>query len=500
MAKPGYPSLYQINTRIWLGELSRQMGRHADLDDVPDQALDRIAALGFDWIWLLGVWQTGEAGRQVSLTQPGWRQEYQALLPDFRDEDVTGSPFAVQQYVVHGEFGGNAALARFRERLGRRGMRLLLDFVPNHTALDHPWVRTRPEFYIHGDPEHLEREPQNYWLLKRRRGPPIILAHGRDPYFPGWPDTLQLNYRHAGLRKAMIRELGKVAGLCDGVRCDMAMLILPEVFIKTWGDASLPCDGSPPADALFWPEAIGQVRKKWPHFLFLAEVYWDLERTLQQQGFDYTYDKRLYDLLLARDPGAVRSHLRADQEFQNRSARFLENHDEPRAAGVLPWIVHQAAAIVTYLVPGMRFFHEGQLDGRRVKASLHIGRRRAEAPDSMIQAFYGRLLSCLQRPELRDGNWQWLDCSPAWDGNPTWDRFLVFCWQRDNHRLLVTVNYGPTRGQCYVKLPGAGIRGRKLLLRDLMSPAQYERDGDDLAARGLYLDVPEWGYHVFEIL
>lgn len=500
MGKVGHPSLYQINTRLWLGELSREMGRPAVLNDVTDQALDRIADLGFDWIWLLGIWQTGEAGRHVSLTQPQWRQEYQAVLPDFREEDVTGSPFAIQHYAVHRDFGGDQALSRFRQRLRQRGLRLLLDFVPNHTALDHPWVRNHPEFYIQGSQADLERDPHNYWRLEKRNGAPLVLAHGRDPYFPGWPDTLQLNYRHAALRKAMIGELEKVAGLCDGVRCDMAMLILPEVFHRTWGNASLPCDGAPPVDAPFWPEATAQVRTQHPDFLFMAEVYWDLEWTLQQQGFDYTYDKRLYDRLHARDAGAVRSHLWADLEFQARSVRFLENHDEPRAASAWPWDAHQAAAAITFFVPGLRFFHEGQLDGWRVRASLHLGRRRSEPADPAVAAFYGRLLSCLRRPEVREGRWHLLECRPAWDGNPTWDRFLAFSWEGPREqRLLTAVNYGPTQGQCTVKLPLANLQGRKLHLRDLMGPAQYEREGDDLVARGLYLDMPAWGYHVFEM-
>jgi hypothetical protein len=499
MGRAGYPSLYQINTRHRLSDLSQEIGRPAKLNDVSDQTLDRIADDGFDWVWLLGAWQTGEAGRQVSGSQPQWRQEYQAVLPDFREEDVTGSPFAIQQYAVHHDFGGNEALAGFRQRLRRRGLRLLLDFVPNHTALDHPWVRRRPEFYIQGSLADLEREPHNYWSLKKRTGPPLVLAHGRDPYFPGWPDTLQLNYRHAALRKAMIRELGKVAGLCDGVRCDMAMLILPEVFLRTWGNASLPSDGSPPVDTPFWPEATAQVRKKHPGFLFMAEVYWDLEWTLQQQGFDYTYDKRLYDRLHAQDAGGVRGHLWADLEFQSRSVRFLENHDEPRVAGTWPWEVHQAAAMVTFFVPGLRFFHEGQLDGRRVKASLHLGRRRSEPSDPAVRTFYDRLLACLKRTEVREGSWHLLECRPAWAGNPTYDHFLAFSWEGpQEQRLLVAVNYGPTQGQCYVKWPFADLGGRTLL-RDLMSAAAYDRDGKDLAEHGLYLDVPAWGFHGFEI-
>lgn len=498
--QPLCPSLYQVNTRIWLNELGQAQGRPATLDDIPDADLDRLAQRGFDWVWLLGVWQTGAAGREVSRRHPDWRREFQAALRDLREDDIIGSPFAVRRYAVAADMGGDAALARLRERLRQRGLRLMLDFVPNHTALDHPWVGEHPEFYVHGTEELLAREPGNYCRVTTGEKA-LILAHGRDPYFPGWPDTLQLNYRHAGLRAAMISELERLATQCDGVRCDMAMLVLPDVFLRTWHSLSLPSDGSPPVEGPFWPEAIARVRRRHPDFVFMAEVYWDLEWTLQQQGFDYTYDKRLYDRLHLRDAAEVRRHLEADREFQRKLVRFLENHDEPRAASAFPPPVHQAAAVIAFFVPGMRFFHNGQLEGRRVRVPVHLGRRPEEPADLAIRQFYDQLLACLDDPLVRSGRWRLLACRPAWADNPTWSRFLAFSWEEEapRRRWLVAVNYGPTRGQCYVSLPYGDLGGRTWRLQDRLGPATYERDGDDLADRGLYLDMPEWGYHLFEL-
>lgn len=502
MSQPRFPSLYQINTRVWLQELCQVLGRRATLADVTDASLDSIADLGFDWVWLLGVWQTGPAGRAVSLAHPDWQREFRDSLSDFREDDVCGSPFAIQKYAVHADFGGDDALATLRRRLSERGLRLLLDFVPNHTALDHPWVYDRPEFYIQAEASDLEREPQNYRLMDTVHGP-LVLALGRDPYFSGWPDTMQLNYRHPRLRAAMTEEMLQIARRCDGVRCDMAMLLLPDVIARTWGNRSLPHDGETPIDAPFWPDAIGQVREHHAEFLFMAEVYWDLEWTLQQQGFDYTYDKRLYDRLHRREAAAARAHLCADADFQRKSVRFLENHDEPRAAAAFPAGMHEAAAAVTFLVPGLRFFHEGQLDGRRQKASLHLARRPAEPVDPALRHFYAVLLDCLKRPDVRSGQWRLLESRPAWDGNPTCENFLAFCWTDLQSvlpipTLLVAVNFGPTQGQCSVPLPFADLAGRLIRLRDLFSPAEYERAGADLAGKGLYLDLPAWGFHVFD--
>ncbi len=492
-----YPSLYQINTRVWLRELANTLGRPATLADIPDAFLDQVAAQGFDYVWFLGLWQTGSAGRQVSLSHPEWLREFQATLPDFTEADISGSPFAVTGYTLHRDFGREADLFGLKERLRARGLKLIVDFVPNHTAPDHPWVEKHPEFYVQGSEADLDREPHNYRQVETGRGS-LILAHGRDPYFPGWPDTFQLNYRHPGLREAMTQVLLKLAEVADGVRCDMAMLILPEVFQRTWADRSLPTDGSAPADEPFWPEATGKVKAKNPQFIFMAEVYWDLEWELMQQGFDYCYDKKLYDRLLAKDAAAVRSHLWADQAYQNKLARFLENHDEPRAAHDFPPLLHQAAAVLTYFTPGLRFFHEGQFEGRRVKVSMHLGRRPEEPVDSVFQEFYRNLLACLKRPEVRQGRWQLLEVRPAWDDNHTWDRFLAFAWESEAHqRLLIVVNYGSSQGQCYVRLPFDDLRGGKVMLQDLMSDARYEREGDDLLNRGLYLDLPAWGFHVF---
>ena len=501
MTNPLYPSLYQINTRVLLQERGQSLGRPATLDDLPDALLDGWAARGFDWLWPLGVWQTGPAGRRVAREAAGWgRREYQQYLPDLTDLDICGSPFAVQSYTVHTDFGGDDALARLRERLRRRGLRLLLDFVPNHCALDHPWTRGHPEYFIHGSPDDLAREPQNYCRIDTGRGT-AVLAHGSDPYFPGWSDTLQLNYRHPGLRAAMAAELAGVAGRCDGVRCDMAMLVLPDVFAATWGAKALPADGAAPVDRPFWPEAIATARTRSAEFLLMAEAYWDLEWALQQQGFDYTYDKRLYDRLRGLNAPSVRGHLGASLDYQRRSVRFLENHDEPRAAAAFAADVHRAAAVVTFFVPGLRFFHEGQLEGRRVHVPMQVSRRPEERVDAAVQTFYTELLACLKRPEVRDGRWRLLACRPAWDGNPTWDRFLAFLWEgAGRRRLLGCVHYGPTRGQCYVNLGMTELRGKRYLLEDQLSAARYEREGDDLAGQGLFLDLPAWGYHLFTMV
>ncbi|HVJ81536.1 MAG TPA: alpha-amylase family glycosyl hydrolase [Planctomycetia bacterium] len=488
---PAHPALYQINTRVWLNELGTALGRPATLDDIPDAALDAFAAHGLDWIWFLSVWTTGEAGRRVSRENPEWRREFEETLPDLREEDIAGSGFAICAYKPAAELGGLRALARLRKRLNDRGMRLMLDFVPNHVALDHPWVKSHPEFFIAGTEDDLAREPHNFVRLAQK-GKEVdrILAYGRDPYFPGWPDTLQLNYAEPALQSAMIAVLKEIAARCDGVRCDMAMLLLSEVFERTWGRRA----------ESFWPRAIEAIRAEHPGFTFLAEVYWDLEWTLQQQGFDCTYDKRLYDRLREGNARPVREHLLADPEFQRRSARFHENHDEPRAAAVFPLDQHRAAAVVAFLAPGLRFFHQGQFQGRRQRISPHLRRGPLEPADTEIGPFYGRLLAALREPSARFGNRTPLECLPAWEGAEGWDSFIAGAWEAPGApRLVVAVNYSPQPSKCYVRLPFSDLAGSEWRLEDLLSDALYDRSGDDLAAKGLFLDVPAWKPHVFKL-
>jgi glycosidase len=489
MKQPNYPSLYQINTRVWLTEISQNLGRHATLDDISDAELDRLAELGFDWIWFLSVWSTGEAARKVSRENEEWRLDFEKTLPDLEEKDIAGSGFAIMGYHVHPDLGGDEALKRLRERLRRRGLKLMLDFVPNHMAPDHPWVEIHPEYFVSGSESDLKDYPQNYFSIKHKPGNQIF-AYGRDPFFSGWPDTIQLDYSNPETVEAMQSEIIRISGQCDGVRCDMAMLVLPEVFERTWGRKAKP----------FWQSAIKAVHEKVPDFCFLAEVYWDMEWTMQQQGFDYTYDKRLYDRLIEGHARAVREHFYAGTDYQDKLARFLENHDEPRAASAFDLKKHEAAAVITFFSPGLRFFHQGQFEGRKKRISPHLVRAPKEQIITDVKDFYTKLLTVLKENVFREGWWELLSCIPAWEGNGSWDSFLAFSWEdTKGTRTLVVVNYASHDSQCYVHIPLSDMAGKSVLFSDMMSQNVYDRDGSELLSNGLYLDLPAWGYNLFEV-
>jgi len=485
MAFGARPIIYEINTWVWLDDFSRNCGRPVHLGTVPEEVWDAFASLGVDALWLMGVWERSPRGVLIARASRTLQREYERALPDFSPEDVVGSPYSVHRYEVDERLGGAAGLRLARERLAARGIGLILDFVPNHVAADHPWVNEHPEYFVQGKGDDLVRAPDGFFVSGGK-----IMACGRDPFFPPWTDTAQLNAFHPGLREAAAETVLKIAGQCDGVRCDMAMLLIQDVFEKTWKQRA----GVRPEEE-FWETLIGAVRAKYPGFVFMAEAYWDLEWALQQQGFDFCYDKRLYDRLIHADAESVRLHLSGDRQYQEKLIRFLENHDEPRAASILGPDKHRAAAVITATLPGAKLYHEGQLDGRKIKSPVQLGRRCREPVDRELCSFYGKLLSMVRSPSLREG--EWLLCETGgWPDNPSYRNLVAWCWRRQEEGTLVVVNLsdGPAQGR--VRVPWGELGGGTWVLTDILNDGVYERDGDEMLDPGLFVDLSPYGYHV----
>ena len=440
-----HPALYETFARFWVGD--------GTLATIPDAELDRIADLGFDYVWAMGVWTLGEVGPPISRT----------LYPGTPASEVIGSPYAVARYAVDPRLGGDAALAELRKRLAKRSIGLIVDFVPNHTARDHHWVREHPEMYVHD-----------------ANG----VACGKDPYFPAWTDTAQLDHRAEITRDVLIETLETIADRADGVRCDMAMLVLADIFDSTWSHS--PPRAKELAHGEFWADAIDHLRGR--PFKWIAEAYWDLETRLQYLGFDFTYDKTLYDLLLRGTAPQIRQHLAKPMDCQLRSVRFLENHDEPRLASLMSPEQADAALAITLTLPGMRFIHDGQIEGRKQHASIHLARRADEPVDPIRQQVHTRLLSIPRR-----GSFSTLTTHH--------ESLIAHRWQDETSAYVVIVNYSPERVRSQVHFDLHGIAGRTVHLHDWMDDATYTRDGSELVDehRGLFVDLAPWQPHVFSV-
>jgi hypothetical protein len=489
---PDQPVVYEVNTAVWLSELSRAAGRPMTLADVTAADWDAITLPGVDAVWLMGVWERSPAGLALANANAELQASFRDALPDLRASDVIGSPYCVHRYVVDRAFGGPTALAAARITLAARGVQLLLDYVPNHVAPDHPWTSTYPELFVHGDEQDIKADPAA-WLAVDGH----VLAHGRDPYFPPWPDVVQLNAFSPAMRAATVRTLTDIADQCDGIRCDMAMLVANDVFARTWNDRA----GPEPA-VEFWPTVIGKLRVQHPETVLIAEAYWDMEWTLQQQGFDFCYDKRLYDRIVATDAAAVRDHLRADLGYQSRLLRFLENHDEPRIASRLPADAERAAAVAIATLPGATMWHAGQFEGRQVHPPVFLSRTPDEPRHPGLADWHHRLLAAVAGGHVCRGAWQLLQAH-GWADNQSARNLLAWSWSGNGRngsaRHVVVINLSGEPAQGRIPLAWPDLPGRTWHLTDLVGDDSFDRDGGDLTRPGLFVAMRPWQAYLLAV-
>lgn len=487
---PRFPILYEINTWPWLMDVSRRYGCEPSLDRLPDAELKRLADWGFDGVWLMGVWQRSPAGRALARAIPELQQEYQQALPGWTEPDVVGSPYAVAGYELDTDLGSSEALAGLHRRLHSHGLRLILDFVPNHLAVDHPWVTEKPHRFVQGS-EQSWHNGSGHWF---QTASGHILAHGRDPFFDPWTDTAQLDYRRLETRQAMKECLLSIAEVCDGVRCDMAMLVMHRIFSWTWGGVF----ERPEQD--FWPEAIRAVKDRFPGFLMVAEAYWDTEYELQQQGFDYVYDKRLYDRMVGRDPAPVRDHVRlADPAYQAGLLRFLENHDEQRLAALLDRNRSQAAAVAAMSLPGARLLHQGQMRGARRRLPVQLGRGPEEPGDDELEQFYRRLLGCLHQAAFHRGSWRFLEPAAVSPDDQGPERVLSWVWELEGEIWLIAVNTGQAPLSCLFRLQLGRPSGSQWHMAPMLGNGYLFMQDGATGEPAVRVDLAGWDYRLLRL-
>jgi len=486
------PHVFEAHAHLLSSRWGGDVARRPTLDDIPEDRWRRLARLGFDFVWLMGVWRRSPASREAALADPGLRRAYDDALPGWTEDDVGGSPYAIGEYTLDPALGPEESLPRLRRRLNRLGIGLMVDFVPNHLAVDHPWTLSHPEWFVRPSRKAAARHPG--WYFRTKAGE--LLAHGRDPHFLPWTDTAQVDLLRPAARSAMAEQLLRIGDAADAVRCDMAMLALTAVFEKTWKEA-LPPRAGPATE--FWAELIGPVKRRHPGLRLVAEAYWDSESRLQDLGFDYTYDKGLYDRLLGAGAPAVLEHLRTPAFDTHRAVRFVENHDEARALEAFGPDRSLAAATVIATLPGMRLFHDGQLEGRRVRLPVQLVTEPGEPDRPALAEAYDRLLGFCASEVLHDGEWALLDARPAWEGDDSHRNLLCWSWRHRNQTSLVVVNFGPQRSAGRLG-PRWEPPGRDpVVLHDATTGETYTRDARELRDPGLYIELGPWKSHLFEV-
>ena len=484
------PLLYEINTAAWLCELSQKLGRTVFLKDVPTEEWDRLKALGIDFIWLMGAWTRSQEGRQISLNSPHFHETFQKILPSWTPEDIIGSGYSVQAYTPDPLIGRWDDLDSVHRELNRRGMGLILDFIPNHTGIDHHWLTEHPEYYIQGKEADYLKDPQAYFPVQNERGT-YYIAHGRDPNFPPWTDTAQLNYFNPDLRAAMIGRIREISRYCDGIRCDMAMLELNEVVQRVWGQAQTNGEKLPSQE--FWLQAIQEI----PDLIYIAEAYWDTEWTLQQLGFDFTYDKRLYDRMRSGHPHDVYLHLTAGLDYQKKMVRFIENHDELRSVMAFGRSKAPAVAVLSSTLPGMKLFFHGQWEGKQIHLPIQIRQCRMEKTDTQIKAFYETLLAALNEEIFHRGTWQLQEVSS--DGDSSAENLIAHTWEMEGEMRLVLVNLNqhPARGLLHLRKPVE--ESRDYSFTEIFSRQVFCVNGKRLVHPGVPVSLTGYQAQIFKI-
>ncbi|MEJ2249481.1 MAG: alpha-amylase family glycosyl hydrolase [Candidatus Lokiarchaeota archaeon] len=483
-----FPNIYEINTLVWLNELSEKYQKKITLSNVPDEIFENKFKY-FDAIWLMGVWERSPSSREISLNHPGLIKEYKKVFKDFSKDDVVGSPYAVFYYHVSPELGGKEELEQFRKRLMDMDIKLILDYVPNHVAIDHLWTLEKSNIFIEGTKEDLENDPEGYFSRFDK-----IYAHGKDPYFPPWTDTVQINAYSDQARRKTKNTLLSISDLCDGVRCDMAMLVMNKIFKKTWGDKA----GKPPKKD-FWGEIIPEVRDKQPNFIFIGEVYWGLEWDLQQQGFDYCYDKTLYERIIGKTPTAVRNHLRAEWDYQKKLLRYIENHDEKRVINELGLNASKAAAVIALTIPGATLIYDGQMEGYNLKIPVQLQKRPILKINEDLLQYYYNLLQISRKIKHQNLNYNMCEVSNIDSYEYSSENLISSQWKNKYLKYLIVTNFSPYKSKGNVLIKKNPFGETNWEFNDLLNQKTYTYNGKDLERYGLYVELDAWKSHIFEV-
>ena len=488
------PHIYEINLMAWLSMLSRREGRTISLGGIPETEWKRLREMGIDMVWLMGMWQRSPLSVEIARREPGLVAEGLHILADFEIEDIAGSPYSVHDYRPDPTFGTAAELMDLKNRLESEGLLLVLDFVPNHTACDHPWIHANPDLYVRTGEMENGNCTEGFFRSRGKEGVSCI-AHGKDPHFPAWTDTAQIEYRNPKARKAMAGIMTLLAGWCHGLRCDMAMLVLESVFRETW--ASVPCNGDRGGE--FWPFASEKFKSVRDGGILMAEAYWGKESELLALGFDYAYDKTFYDLMAKRDVRSLRDYLQSPSDYQEKMIRFLENHDEKRASAVFGESSIRCAMVIQATLPGMRFWQDGQFEGAEVRVPVQLRRYPEEPVNRELEYFSKMLLHEVDHSVFHDGSYEICSTS-GWEDNQSHQNLLAWSWSMDQERRLVISNLSDAPAQGYVHLPSAWSDGwEHLLLVDPLKGDRFLRPVEGPFGSGLFVDLAESDFHFFRV-
>lgn len=488
------PHFYQINLMQWLSELSTRERKRIDISRIPRREWASLRERGFDAVWLMGMWQRSPDSALKARGEPSLVEECRRILSDFHPDDIVGSPYAVFDYRPDPQYGSEDDLLNLKIALEEEGLLLLLDFVPNHTACDHPWTREHPDWYVQATQTDSGSCREGFYRPAGTSGRACI-AHGKDPHFPPWTDTAQIDCFHPEALKGLLETVSRISRYCHGFRCDMAMLVVRRIFEETWAEH---LKGERIEEEI-WPLVIDRMGSAGRDCLWIAEVYWGMERELLHLGFDYTYDKGFYDLLVRQDIPGIKAYLCSPRIDHSRMVRFLENHDERRALETFGLERIRSAMVIHATVPGLRFWQHGQLQGMRNRVPVQLRRAPRERGFQDLEEFSDTLLGETDHPVFHNGHWV-LCQTTGWEDNNSYQNLLVWSWRSGGNRRLIVVNFSSASAQGLVKISGEWLpEGETFTCYDPLKEDLFVRSSYEAQSTGLYVALSAWDFHFFRI-
>ena len=408
------------STYVWLDQLSKRYQRDIRrLDQIPDEVLDELADRGFSGLWLIGLWERSEASRRIKHLRG--------------QQDAVASAYALYDYQIAEDLGGDAAYTSLRDRAWHRGIRLASDMVPNHVGIDGKWVMEHPDWFVQVDhapyPGYSFAGPDlssdgraavfledHYYdssdasvvfkRVDRDTGRERFIYHGNDGTSMPWNDTAQLDYLNSEVREAVIQTILHVARKFPIIRFDAAMTLAKQHIQRLWypepgHGGAIPSRsqyGSMPHEEFerripqeFWREVVDRVAEEVPGTLLLAEAFWMMEgyfvRTL---GMHRVYNSAFMNMFKREENDKyrqlIKNTLEFDPEILKRYVNFMNNPDEETAVAQFGRDdKYFGTTVVMSTMPGLPMYGHGQVEGYTEKYGMEYRRAKLdERPDEAL--------------------------------------------------------------------------------------------------------------------
>ncbi|MEO0141831.1 MAG: alpha-amylase family glycosyl hydrolase, partial [candidate division WOR-3 bacterium] len=510
------PNIVMIakHTYVWLYQLSRKYQRQITrLDQIPDEELDLLSDWGFNALWLIGIWERSQASAKIKKL--------------CGNPEAIASAYSIYDYVVASDLGGEAAFNNLKERAIKRNIRIAVDIVPNHTAIDSLWIKEHPEWFIQTDTlpffnykfngPNLSDDPEieiyiedGYYtrtdaavvfkLVDRKSGRIRYIYHGNDGTSTPWNDTAQLNFLIPEVREAVIKKIIEVARKSPIIRLDAAMTLTKRHYQRLWfpepgkgGDIPSRTQWSMSRNEFnrlfpkeFWREVVERIARETPDTLLLAEAFWLMEGYfVRNLGMHRVYNSAFMNMLKMEHNReyhqVLKNILEFNPEILRRFVNFMSNPDELTAVDQFGKDdKYFGVCVLLATMPGLCMFAHGQIEGFKEKYGMEYRRSYwEEMPDEyLIKRHQKEIFPLLKKRYLFSGVENFLLYNFYDEQGRINDNVFAYSNRFGKERVLVVYNnrYQHTRG--WINLSAPIRRGGSLIRKKLIEGLDLKEQKD----------------------